>query len=105
VIGITIACDVTAADLLSATNSMMHKKECVIRMAEVYMRQFGWSVGHPTYMESSCERLISGASFEVSGIALSRLLLYPPSPLHQRNVDLWSTNIGKILAQFGRASV
>ncbi|MCU1342068.1 MAG: hypothetical protein JWN92_1491 [Candidatus Acidoferrum typicum] len=36
------------------------------------MRQFGWSVGHPTYIERSCscERLISGASFEVSGIAL-----------------------------------
>src|ERR1039458_7900154 len=27
VIGITIACDVTAADLWSATNSMMHKKD------------------------------------------------------------------------------
>src|ERR1019366_1518487 len=62
VIGITIACDVTAADLWSATNSMMHKKERIIRMAELYMRQFGWSVGHPTYMEKfcSCERLISG---------------------------------------------
>ena len=59
VIGITIACDVTAADLWSATNSMMHKKERIIRMAELYMRQFGWSVGHPTYMEKfcSCERL------------------------------------------------
>jgi hypothetical protein len=46
----------------------MHK-----RMGEVYMRQFGWSVGRPTNMEEfcSCKRLISGASFEVSGIALS----------------------------------
>jgi hypothetical protein len=45
----------------------MHK-----RMGEVYMRQFGWSVGRPTNMEGfcSCERLISRASFEVSGIAL-----------------------------------
>src|ERR1019366_7359929 len=75
VIGITIACDVTAADLWSATNSMMHKKERIIRMAELYMRQFGWSVGHPTYMEKfcSCERLISGASFEVNEIALRHL--------------------------------
>jgi hypothetical protein len=32
------------------------------RMGEVYMRQFGWSVGNPTYMEKSCScaRPISG---------------------------------------------
>jgi hypothetical protein len=50
----------------------MHKKMHK-RMGEVYMRQFGWSVGRPTNMEEfcSCERLIWGASFEVSGIALS----------------------------------
>jgi hypothetical protein len=37
------------------------------------MRQFGWSVGHPTYIERlcSCERVISGASFEVSGMVLT----------------------------------
>jgi hypothetical protein len=38
-----------------------------IKEEKVYMRQFGRSVGHPTYMEksASCARPISEPSFEV----------------------------------------
>jgi hypothetical protein len=41
-------------------------------LGKVNMCKFGWSVGHPTYMERFCsrQRPILRASFAVSGIAL-----------------------------------
>jgi hypothetical protein len=43
------------------------------KMGQVYTRQFGWSVGHPTSTGSVLFVQPSdfGASFEMSGIALS----------------------------------
>jgi hypothetical protein len=36
-------------------------------VGKVYTREFGWSVGHPTYPDEFCsrKRLIFGACFEV----------------------------------------